>query len=403
MYATSFDKIRYSEEWKKRQQLFFKHGNIKKPAVVVPIMIEQLEQRISSWEVDKEIEFVDEFGDMTSRVIWTVLFGFEFLLTSIDGVGEWRIKLKDGSYQIISFTEAVRFIPDEWDVSNDSLLASVFPYLNYKSLIEPFKTDAENIREIHRVLLNFCTKNGTRNKWDIEILKLAEKHLKNIDETAFLNDLFNLLDAGSGTILFAITSWLFRLKQYPEVMRKLMNELEENGVKALVDKRDKFTSEESQGALNKCEYLGYIVKESLRIDPPSLGSSAYESVDDVVVCDVLVPKGTIMYVNTLCAHFNEQQWHEPFKFIPERFDPSSEYYTKPGTDEIRDSNSYIPFSVGPRTCPAVKFATYEIKSMVAYFLCRVEYEVEKYQIDEDIHIGLEGIQELYGKITKKCL
>lgn len=69
MYATSFDKIRYSEEWKKRQQLFFKHGNIKRPAVVVPIMIEQLEQRISSWEVDKEIEFVDEFGDMTSRVI----------------------------------------------------------------------------------------------------------------------------------------------------------------------------------------------------------------------------------------------------------------------------------------------------------------------------------------------
>ena len=253
MYATSFDKIRFSNEWKKRQQLFFKHGNIKNPSVVIPIMIEQLEQRINSWDVDKEIEFVDEFGDMTSKVICTTLFGSQFL--SAEGVELWNIKLKDGSYQKMTFTEAVRFIPDEWDDSNDSLLASMFPSLNNKSLIEPFKTDSENIREIHRVLLNFWTKNGTRDKWEIEILKNAEGHLKNIDETSFINDLFNLLDAGSGTILFAITSWLFRLKQYPEVMNKLMKELEQNGVKELVRQRDKFTSEESQSAISQIIFI----------------------------------------------------------------------------------------------------------------------------------------------------
>ena len=150
----------------------FKHGNIKNPFVVIPIMIEQLEQRINSWDVDKEIVFVDEFGDMTSKVICTAQFGSQFL--SVEGVELWNIKIKDGSYQKMTFTEAVRFIPDEWDDSNDSLLASMFPSLNNKSLIEPFKTDSENIREIHRVLLNFWTKNSTRDKWEIEILKNAE-------------------------------------------------------------------------------------------------------------------------------------------------------------------------------------------------------------------------------------
>ena len=38
-----------------------------------------------------------------------------------------------------------------------------------------------------------------------------------------------------------------------------MKELEQNGVKELVRQRDKFTSEKSQSAINKCEYLGYVV------------------------------------------------------------------------------------------------------------------------------------------------
>ena len=107
-------------------------------------------------------------------------------------------------------------------------------------------------------------------------------------------------------------------------------------------------------------------------------------------------------IHIVAWHLNPNQWHDPLMFLPERFDPNSVYYTTPGKEELRDSNSYIPFSVGPRSCPAVSFATTQIKTIVAYFLWRVEYDIDEDILqDEDFHIGLEAETNLLGWITRK--
>lgn len=44
-------------------------------------------------------------------------------------------------------------------------------------------------------------------------------------------------------------------------------------------------------------------------------------------------------------------WHEPLKFIPERFDLQSPYYKTP-SGESRSELSFMPFFSGIRSCPA---------------------------------------------------
>ena len=168
MYSHSFDNLKYSSEWKRRQQLFFKHGWLKHPQQLIPMIVNLLEEQINKWSIHKSLDFVEEFGNLTWQIICIALFGKDF----IEKIDPWRIKNKDGTYTTMSFTKAVRYIPDEWDKSYASILASIFPILNERNLIDPFKTDYWNIKEIYKVLLNYLNKNNQNKITDIELLKV---------------------------------------------------------------------------------------------------------------------------------------------------------------------------------------------------------------------------------------
>ena len=66
-----------------------------------------------------------------------------------------------------------------------------------------------------------------------------------------MNDIFHLLDSGSGTVVFSISSCLYRLKQNLRVMDKLLAELKIWGIENLIKKRDIFTSEDSQSLIQQ--------------------------------------------------------------------------------------------------------------------------------------------------------
>ena len=94
--------------------------------------------------------------------------------------------------------------------------------------------------------------------------------------------------------------------------------------------------------ISDCDYLTYVVKESLRMDPPSMSTSPYYTYEDVEICNVKIPANTNIVLSVckysflikiVASHYNPEEWHKPKEFIPERFDPCSEYYTKPGTGE----------------------------------------------------------------------
>ena len=85
----------------------------------------------------------------------------------------------------------------------------------------------------------------------------------------------------------------------------------------------------------------------------------------------------------MTRHYDPAQWHDPLKFIPERFDPESEYFKTPETNKARDPLSYIPFSCHLRNCPGQSLAMLEIKVILVYLLTRVNFEFADHLMQSD--------------------
>lgn len=79
-------------------------------------------------------------------------------------------------------------------------------------------------------------------------------------------------------------------------------------------------------------------------------SLGYKALRSFKLKGVLIPKGEILCFNILASHYSRDQWKDPMEFKPERFDPSSDYFTTP-KGKNRHPLSYIPFTFGSRTCP----------------------------------------------------
>lgn len=106
----------------------------------------------------------------------------------------------------------------------------------------------------------------------------------------------------------------------------------------------------------------------------------------------------------LWIHYDPTQWAKPLEFIPERFDPESEYFLKPNTKEAREPEAYIPFSFGLRNCPGQALAKLTAKIVVSRLLTKAEFTVDEGQLNNDYaRFGIHSQMKLKAKMTKKLI
>ena len=121
----------------------------------------------------------------------------------------------------------------------------------------------------------------------------------------------------------------------------------------------------------------------MRLDHVGAETVGYAAYDNVEICGVPIPKGSILSINLFGMHYNPEEWHKPLEFIPERFDPESKFYTSPSTGKSRNSLSFVPFSVGKRACPGQTMARLLQKIALPYFIANIDYEVDQELLDND--------------------
>lgn len=89
--------------------------------------------------------------------------------------------------------------------------------------------------------------------------------------------------------------------------------------------------------------------ESLRIEPPVPVTSTNTMSEDCKIGNVKFRANDIFMVMVYNIHHDKKEWHSPEKFIPDRFDCSSEYFKRPDGKQ-RHPLSFIPFTGGKRIC-----------------------------------------------------
>jgi len=187
-------------------------------------------------------------------------------------------------------------------------------------------------------------------------LLLQSEEANQLSDSDVQEEIDTFIFEGHDTTTSAIAFTVYCLSVNPDVQRTLYEEIDSS-----VDPDSELTIAQIQDM----KYLDLVVKESLRMFP-SVPSVERSLVEDTVVGEHTLPKGTIVNMFIYGMHHQEEYFPNAFKFDPDRFLPENQRENK------RNNFAYVPFSAGPRNCIGQKFALLEIKSIVIKMVQKFE-------------------------------
>lgn len=160
------------------------------------------------------------------------------------------------------------------------------------------------------------------------------------------DEIYVLLFVSHDNSASALTWSLYYLSRYPETREKLEKEVDEVLGGRLPE----------PGDIKKLVYARAVFDEALRLSPPAtfLGR---ETIEDVMVKDYLLPKGTVVHLAVRIPMQDERWFHDSKEFIPERWleDPQ----------QSRPRYAYAPFGGGVRLCSGLTLSVDEIVAALA--------------------------------------
>lgn len=164
-------------------------------------------------------------------------------------------------------------------------------------------------------------------------------------------------DPTSATIVWAMTALL----KNPNVMKKVQCE-----VRNLFGDKD-FINEDD---IERLPYLKAVVKETLRLFPPSPLLLPRETMEQCNINGYEIKSKTVVYVNAWAIARDPENWEEAEKFWPERFIGNSM--------ELKGNEfEVIPFGSGRRMCPAKHMGIVNVELSLANLVHTFDWEVPK--------------------------
>ncbi|XP_022090979.1 cholesterol 24-hydroxylase-like [Acanthaster planci] len=192
-----------------------------------------------------------------------------------------------------------------------------------------------------------------------------------------LDEFCTFFIAGQETTANMMAFMLVELGHHPDVMHRLQTE-----AKAVLGDSDYVKFED----LGKLEYMMLVIKETLRLWPPVIGTSRQLAHDEMLF-GYKIPAGTPVWLNTYTMGRNDKCFPDPLVFNPERFIDTS---------EDRQLFTHFPFSMGIRSCIGQQFALIEAKLIMSRLLQKFNFSLAPGQLRDDV------LQEILIKPKGRC-
>ncbi|RZB57154.1 Cytochrome P450 93A3 [Glycine soja] len=186
---------------------------------------------------------------------------------------------------------------------------------------------------------------------------------------------------GTNTTTITLEWSLAELINHPTVMEKAMKEID-----SIIGK-DRMVMETY---IDNLSYLQAIVKETLRLHPPSL-FVLRESTGNCTIAGYDIPAKTWVFTNVWAICRDPKHWDDPLEFRPKRFLNNDNERKKMGQVGVRVQHyQLLPFGSGRRGCPgallALKVAHTTLAAMIQCFELKAE-EKEGYYGCVDMEEG----------------
>ncbi|KAJ0715865.1 7-ethoxycoumarin O-deethylase [Helianthus annuus] len=191
-------------------------------------------------------------------------------------------------------------------------------------------------------------------------LKMMQDNPDEFNHTNIKDLFLDLFVAGTDTTSITIEWAMTELLRNPHIMTKAKEELEKVIGKGSIVKEDDVL---------RLPYLSCIVKEVLRLHPPSPLLLPRKVVTQVELSGYTIPAGTQVFVNAWAIARDPTVWDDSLEFKPQRFLES-------GLDVRGHDFDLIPFGAGRRICPGLPLATRMVPIMLGSLLNNFDWKID---------------------------
>ncbi|KAI4336006.1 hypothetical protein L6164_014586 [Bauhinia variegata] len=287
--------------------------------------------------------------------------------------------------------EFVSIIAREYKAALESL-AEYFPFLGWLSWLKNYNAYikhkarkqalVQRIKDEHileRQNKRASNSNSNPNHFLDALLTLKDEY--DLSDETVNALLWDVMVAGMDTIAISAEWTMAQLLKNPRVQEQAHLELDRVlGPNHVMTESD----------ISNLPYLRCVVKEALRLHPPTPIMLPHRAGSDVSIGGYEIPKGTNVFVNLWAMGRDEKVWADPLKFEPERF-------LEEDIDLKGQDFRLIPFGAGRRMCPAAQLSTNMLTLMLGRLLHHFSWSLPEGMQPEEMDMsGTPGLVMYMG-------
>ncbi|KAK1947935.1 Cytochrome P450 86A2 [Phytophthora citrophthora] len=196
----------------------------------------------------------------------------------------------------------------------------------------------------------------------------------------------NFFFAGKDTSSFVLSWFVVMMNRYPEVLRRIREEIREQLPELLTGEIDVPSMEQ----LAQLPYLEAAMRENLRLNTSMTTRSPNQ--DTTLSCGTFIPKDSIVYVCHYASARLKSTWGEDAaEYKPER-------WIDPETRTLRQFSpfKFVTFIAGPRQCIGMRFAMLELRMIAAVLFSR--FDIKTVDSPFDLTYELSTVFPVKGRL-----